>query len=153
MCVWGGVFRGSTSFHVALIYADTVKLQNTNCIISTENRCDNFSAPHPAVLTESDLQDTLEEWEPQGVPACGPCLLLVVLIFPFSSWETRKVVKYLQEYHRPASGKYSLLSDWLKLCPLAIMGGKIKKMGKKKINLPICGFWHWKQNIYLFVFI
>ena len=40
---------------MALIYADTVKLQNINCIISTENQCDNFFAPRPALLTKSNL--------------------------------------------------------------------------------------------------
>lgn len=44
---------------MALIYADTVKLRNINCVISTENRRDNFFAPHPALLTtKSSLGDT-----------------------------------------------------------------------------------------------
>jgi hypothetical protein len=54
------VFEMRVSLHVALIYADTVKLKNISCMISTENQCDNFFAPHPALLMKSNLEDTLE---------------------------------------------------------------------------------------------
>lgn len=36
-----------SDLHVALIYADIVKLRNINHMISAENQCDDFSPPAP----------------------------------------------------------------------------------------------------------
>lgn len=69
--------------HVALIYADTIKLKSIDCMISTENRSDSFFAPRPTVLMSSNLEDV----ELQFVSVHGPCLLLASSVFPFSSWE------------------------------------------------------------------
>lgn len=47
------------SLHVALIYADTIKLKSIDCMISTENHSDSFFAPRPTVLVNSNLEDAL----------------------------------------------------------------------------------------------
>lgn len=47
------------SLHVALIYADIIKLKSIDGMISTENHSDSFFTPCPTVLVNSNLEDAL----------------------------------------------------------------------------------------------